>query len=164
MPAIEPTEVGDERLDHEDTTISQLRRHVTETAELILLREQREESVEGDEDEREAAVDLHVGKVADRHRHGVAVGLLSELRHHRAGRIDTVHVETPANQRQRDAPGADPQLQNATAAGELDQARDGWLRVDRRIPRVVKLGHPISIGVTLVSRHGAGPPFRSRSN
>ena len=67
---VEPGEVGDERLDQEHAALGEMRSGVREAPHLVLLGEQAEEGVEGDEDEREDAFDRHVGEVA--HRHGDA--------------------------------------------------------------------------------------------
>ena len=98
-----------------------MRGNVSEAPHLSVLVGEREEGVEADEDQGVAALDIDVGEVAHRHRNPVTAGLLAELQNHRLGHVDPVHLEPALDQRQREPPGADRQLQHGPAGGELGE-------------------------------------------
>ena len=110
-----------------------MRGRVREAAQLVLLGEQREERVEGDEDERVDALDGDVGEVAHRHRDRVAAGLLAELRDHRLGGVDAVHLEAALGEREREPAGADRELEHGAVAGELGEHLDARPRCRARL-------------------------------
>ena len=124
-------EVGDEGLDQEHAALGEMGGRVREAAHLGLLAGQAEEGVEGDEDERERALDRHVGEVAHRHRDAVAAGLLPELRDHRLGGVDAVHLEAPLGEREREPAGADRELEHRAVAGELGEQLDARLGLEK---------------------------------
>jgi hypothetical protein len=78
---------------------------VAEAAHLILLRGEREQRVEHDEDEVEPSFDLDVREVTDLNVDAVATWLGAQLRHHLGRRIYPVDLETTLDEWQRHPPG-----------------------------------------------------------
>jgi hypothetical protein len=64
----------------------------------------------------------------------------------------------PLGQRQRQAAGADPELEDRAALGEGVETLDGAVRVERRaVEGVVRVGHVAPVGARIVRAHAPQP-------
>lgn len=143
----EPSRVRDERLDDEGADNGQVSGHAGEAPHLVLLGEQREERVEHHEDEAVGALDVHVGEVTDADRDAVASWLGPQLGHHGLGRVDAVHLETPLEEGEGNAPGADPELEHRPRSRQVRQQLDGSRSVETvTLPLVIDVGSQVAIG------------------
>ncbi len=57
------------------------------------------------------------GEIADGHRNGIPAGLLAQPGDHGRGQIDPLYSYAALTERQRDATGADAQLERLAVAG-----------------------------------------------
>jgi len=129
-----------------------------ETADLVVLREQAEERVERDEDQREPSGDRHVGEVTHRHRYALATGLRPELADHRRRRVDPVDREAPVHERQGEATGPDPELQERPRTRDGRQKLHGALGVRGQARQVVvHVGDALAVGRHIVRPRGVRP-------
>ena len=112
------------------------------------------------------ALDRHVGEVAHRHGDVGAAGLLPELRDHRLGGVDAVHLEAALGEREREPAGADRELQHRAVAGELGEQLDARLLLEEArvaVPLVVDVGDAVAVGLgAVVVRHGRTLPRAER--
>ena len=120
----EPLELRDHDLDDEAPAGLEMRRHVAEARDLRLLGRQVHDRVEDHVGEGERAVHLRRGEVADRHADVLAARLRAQLRDHRLRQIDPVNLDAPLRERERDPAGPDPELERASAPGELGEEVD----------------------------------------
>src|SRR5712691_1263741 len=131
---------------------------VLEAGNLLILRDQVEDRVENEVDQRELSVDTGRGKVADGDIDLLASRLAAQPRHHRFRRIDPMDTHATFGQRQRDPAGTYPQLQRATLGSQVRKRLHYWrdnslvkhvggkVVIDRRdslaeIPRAIVLRH-----------------------
>ena len=154
----EPRRIGHERLDQEDAAGAEVLGDAREALHLLLLGGEHEEGVEHDEDQLERAVDSKVGEVADGHRNGVAARLGAQLRHHRLGGFDPVHVDALRGQGQGDPAGADAQLQSAAVARQPRQYLHG---AGAGHHPVVDLRDAVAVGRRRVVLHVTSPVGKS---
>src|SRR5262249_52454355 len=89
----ETGEIGNERLEHEATTRREMLRDVLEALHLIFLRQEHEERVEDDVNERELSLDWNFGKVSLRNGEAIAARLFTQPRNHRWRSVDSVHLD-----------------------------------------------------------------------
>ena len=115
--------------DHEAAARLQVRGDVLEAGDLLVLRRQVHDRVEDEVRERERPVDPGRGEVADRDADRLAAGLGSQSFDHRGREVDAVHANAALRQRQRDAPGADPELERGAVARQVCEEVDD--RIDR---------------------------------
>ena len=162
LAAVESGEVGDEPLDREHAAVGEVLGDVREAPQLVVLGEQPEQRVEGDEDEREPALDPDVGEVAHRHGDAGAAGLLAQLSHHRLRGIDAVDIQTAGCQGQGEPAGADRELEHGAVAGERGDALDRGLGVQPRVEAVVDVGDPVAVGLGAVLVHARKLPCPER--
>ena len=104
-----------------------------------LLVEQVEERVVDDVDQPVGARDRHLGEVADRHRDGVAAGLLAELRDHVGREVDALDGDPAGRERKPDPAGADGELERRPVGGQPGEERHGVVLVTAKVS-VVLLG------------------------
>ena len=109
--------------------VAEVRGHVLEAADLVVLRQQVEERVEHDVDQPVRAGDADVGEVAHGHVDRVAARLRPQPRDHRRREVDAVDPDTRRRERQRDPAGADRQLERRATVGQVGQERDRRLLV-----------------------------------
>src|SRR6266545_1918959 len=128
----EVLEVRHARLDHEPPSAAQLRRGVLEARNLLVLRDQVEDRVEHQVDERELSADTGCGEVTDRHLDVLAPGLGAQPSHHGFGAIDAGDAHAALGERERDPAGADPELQRSTLSSEVCERLNDW-RHHRRV-------------------------------
>ena len=114
-PERQPLQVGHARLDHEPAAALEMRGGVLEARDLRVLRDQVEDRVEDEVDERELPVDAGRREVADRDVDLVASRLRAQPRHHRLRAVDAGDAHAARGERQRDPAGADAELERATA-------------------------------------------------
>jgi len=117
----EVLEVGHAGLDHEPPSAPEVGGGVLEAGDLGVLGDQVEDGVEDQVDEGELPVDPGAGEVADRHLEVLAPGLGPQPGHHRLGAVDAGDPHDALGQRQRDPPGADPELQRSAPPGKTGQ-------------------------------------------
>jgi len=67
LAPVKPGEIGDKGFEHKGTVVRQMLRDPTETAHLVVLGEHSKKGIEDHKDEREAALDRHIGKIPDGH-------------------------------------------------------------------------------------------------
>jgi hypothetical protein len=142
---------------------------VAEGLHLRVLGRQREYRVRGQHHQREVAVEVGVGEVADAQRHRGAAGLVAQLVEHLRGAVDPGHREAEPRQRQGQPSGADTELQYRPAVGELGQQRHGGVgvggkgRVDQRVVQRADVP-PVLPGVEgqRLTGHGPRPPLALR--
>ena len=137
LAAVEPGQVGDERLHQEPPPGLQPGRHPLEAPQLVVLAEEREEGVEDHVDEPAGRLPGDVREVADGHVDPGPAGLGPQLRHHRVGGVDPEHGDAACSQREGEAAGADAELEGRAAAGELGQQVDRRLRLGGELVEVV---------------------------
>ena len=82
-----------------------------------------------------------VREVADRYGHFGAAGLRAQLRDHRGRDVHAVDADAARGERQRDATGADGELEHRAAAGQTFEKRDGRVLVNELAPRTHNSGH-----------------------
>ena len=164
LPERQPLELRHARLDHEPPAGSQMRGGVLEARHLAVLRDQVEDRVEHEVDERELAVDARGRHVPDDGLDPVGAGLLAQAIQHR---LRVVHAGDPDSfgERQRDPAGPDGELQRGAVAGELGE------RVHRRpdhgriehLPRVPVVPRGDALAEVPLFRHGPQCFMRSVS-
>ena len=107
-----------------------MRRDIPEARNLLVLRRQVHDRVEDEVGERERVVDRRRRKVADRHADRVGAGLRLEPRNHCLREVDAMYPNPAGREGQRDAAGADTELECRAAPGQARQEVDD--RVDDR--------------------------------
>src|SRR4051794_37559957 len=96
-------------------------RRVSETVDLLLLREEDDEGVPDRVDECERPIHPRRRHVADRDIYVLASGSLAHLRHHVRRDVDTAHSNAELVERRCDATGPDAELErwpNVRESGE----------------------------------------------
>jgi hypothetical protein len=96
-----------------------MRGRVLEARELTVLRDQVEDRVEDQVDERELAVDARRRHVSDHGLDPVGSGLLAQASQHGLRVVDADDAHPALGERQRDPARADRELQRGAVAGEL---------------------------------------------
>jgi len=114
-----------DHIDDEATAGREMRSCVLEHRDLFLLRRDVHERVPHEIDERELTGDAGRRHVADRHRDRVGTGLGAQLLDHVRGELDAVHLDAARDERERDASGADGELEHGTAGREVGEELDG---------------------------------------
>ena len=147
---------GAPTFDDERSVVAEVRGDVLEAPHLVVLRQHVEERVEHDIDQPVRADRRRRRHVPQRHGDRIAAGLLTQLCDHRHGEVDAVDRHAGGRERQRDAAGADRELEcrpcprgparNATVASSSPRSTE---RVVLRRGRLVERHH------RLVSVHAA---------
>src|SRR3954451_12894843 len=100
-----------ERFHHEATVGIEMRGHVLETPDLILLRQQVEQRVEDEVHQRIGAGYRDVGEVAHRHRDLTASRFGTQSIDHCSGKINAIDAHAASGERKCDPTSPDGQLQ-----------------------------------------------------
>ena len=122
--------LGDADLDDEAAAGLEVRRDVAEARDLRRLRRQVHDRVEDQVRDGERPVDRRRREVADRDADVLAARLRAQPRDHRLRQLDPVHRHAALRERERDPARPDPELERASAPGELGEEVDD--RVDDR--------------------------------
>ncbi len=116
-------------LDHERPARLEMRRGVLEARNLLVLRRQVHDRVEDEVREREGPVDSRRREVADRYLDVFTARLRPQLSDHRLRQVDAVHSDATLTERQRDAAGADAELERSAVARQPDEEVDRGIDV-----------------------------------
>ena len=116
--------------DHEAAARLQVRGDVLEARDLRVLRRQVHDRVEDEVREGERPVDGGRREVADRDADLLRALLRAQSLDHRGREVDAVHANAALRERQRDAAGADPELERGTVTGQVrEEVDDGTDRL-----------------------------------
>src|SRR5262249_40393785 len=113
--------VPHEALEDERASGLQVLRDASQAALLLLARAEHVEGVVDDVDDPEAAAPLDVRERTDRDGDPRAAGFRLQTLDHGWRDVDALDVHASLHERQRDAPGADAELEHATSAGECGE-------------------------------------------
>ena len=131
----QPPQLGHVELDDKTAAGLQVSGDVSEAGDLRRLGREVPDRVEDQVRERKGSLDGRRREVPDRDADVITAGLLAELGDHRLRQVDAVDRHSPLRERQRDPPGADPELERASIAGELGEEVDNGVE-HRRIEHV----------------------------
>ena len=134
-----------------------MRGDVPEARDLRVLRPQVHDCVPYRVGERERALDLRNGEVADRNGDLLAARLCPQLGDHVLRQVDPMDVHAAPRQRQRDAARADTEFERRAAVSQLGEEVDDG--VDDL--RCIHLGRRLVVAVSdatreVVLRHATG--------
>jgi hypothetical protein len=94
-----------------------MRRDVPEAGDLGGLRREVQDGVEDEVREREGPIDSGRCEIPDGDADVPAAWLRAQPPDHRGRQVDAVHRHPALRERQRDPPGADPELERPTTTG-----------------------------------------------
>ena len=126
-----------------------------EQTRLVVLAEQVEDRVVGDQYDVERTVGEVAGDVAPHRVDESGRVSLAQLGEHGLAAVDTDDAEARVRHRHSETSGTDPEFEHAPAdTGELDHPRDGGVDVgDVGVPLVVHVGEPVAVRTMVVSPH-----------
>ena len=156
----QPLQIGEADLDHEAATRLEVRRDVLEARNLRVLRRQVHDRVADQICERERVLDGRRREVTDRDSDLLRIRLRAQPRDHRRGEVDPVHTQAALRQRDRDAAGADAQLEHRAATRAPDQEIDDGVEHRRVEPLDLVVVPGGDLLAEVVGRHG---PTRRRA-
>ena len=109
---VEPLEIGHEAIEHKPAPGSRVGRNVAEALHLPFLREQPEQRVERQVDQRKLPLCFDIGEVAHSDLDVLSPGFGLQQSDHFLGDVDSAHLDAPGGQGKSNATGADRQLES----------------------------------------------------
>jgi hypothetical protein len=152
LASVEAAQIGDERLHQETPSGQEVAGNRSEAAELRFLVGQGKKCVESHEHKAEALGEVEIAEVAHADRYAVATWLLTQLCHHRSGRVDAVHLDTAGDEGEREAARAYPQFQYRPFTSQLVQQLH-LPRTSTLGPLVVDVRNALAVGSGVVTFH-----------
>src|SRR5919201_2011281 len=125
LPEGDALEIRYHHFDHETAAGFEMRGDVLKARDLLVLRRQVHDRVEDEVNERERVVHSRRREVADRHPDLLRARLFAQPRDHRLREVDAVNAHATLRERERDASGADPELERGSVTRELREELHG---------------------------------------
>jgi cysteine desulfurase len=147
--------VGYEGLDDEGGSRPESFGDASEQARLVVLAQQVEDRVVGDQDRVERTLGKIVGHVAENRLDESVDVTFAQLVEHRLARIDADHVQPGGGHRYGEPSGADAEFEHpAAGSGEFDESPHRGVDIgDVGVPVVVHVGEPVAVRSMVVSPH-----------